>query len=327
MNARPTRRQLLAGGAAAVAGLALAPRASAQDKFPTKPIRIVVGLPPGGAADASMRVLGTTMQPLLGQPLVVDNKPGAGFALALSAVAQAPADGYTLLHVVSPMLSNQAVQKRYDMFKQLQPIARVGSSDIAFVVSGKSPHHSMQELIAWGKANPGKLTYASPGVGSLEHLALDALCQRNGISATHVPFKGGPEMVQAVASGEADLSTLAVPLVLQFAPKGMVRPLVVLSDKRNAALPDVPSLKDIRLDVPRVVIWGGLAAPAGTPAAVMAELEKAALAAMENPELRKQYTAMGLDPDAANSATFAKIWSDDWAWISKAATEAKLGEK
>lgn len=327
MTPRTTRRQLLATGLAATASLALPLRVSAQDKFPSKPIRIVLGLPSGGAADASMRVLGSTMQSVIGQPLVIDNKPGAGFALALGALAQAPADGYTLLHVVSPMLSNQAVQKRYDMFKQLQPIARVGSSDVAFVVNGKSPHKSMQELIAWGKANPGKLTYASPGVGSLEHLALDALCQRNGISAVHVPFKGGPEMVQAVASGEADMSTLAIPLVLQFAPKGLVRPLVMLNDKRNPALPDVPSLKDLQLDVPRVVIWGGLAAPVGTPKAVMAELEKAALAAMDNPELRKQYTAMGLDPDAAGSAAFAKNWSDDWAWISKAATEARLGEK
>lgn len=327
MNNEGTRRQLLAGSLAAITALAFPGLAAAQDKFPSKPIRIVLGLPSGGAADASMRVLGTTMQPLLGQPLVVDNKPGGGFQLALGAIAQAPADGYTLLHVVSPMLSNQAVQKRYDMFKQLQPIARVGSSDITFVVNGKSPHKSMQELIAWAKANPGKLTYASPGVGSLEHLALDTLCQRNGISAVHVPFKGGPEMVQAVASGDAHLSTLAVPLVLQFAPKGMVRALVVLNDKRNAAIPDVPSLKDIQLDVPRVVIWGGLAAPAGTPKAVMAELEKAALQAMEDPALRKQYSGMGLDPDVANSATFAKIWSEDWAWISKAATEAKLGEK
>lgn len=324
MNTFTTRRRLIATGSALLAELALPALAQAQDKFPSKPIRIIVGLPAGGAADASMRQLAATLQPALGQTFVIDNKPGAGFTLAMQAVTQAPADGYTLLHVVSPMLSNQAVQKRYDMFKSLQPIAKVGSSDITFVVAAKSPHKSMQELITWAKANPGKLTYASPGVGSLEHLALDALCRRNGITAVHVPFKGGPEMLQAVATGEADLSTLAVPLVLQFAPKNMVRPLVVLSDQRNASLPDVPNLKELKLDVPRVVIWGGLAAPASTPKAVVATLEKAVLAAMENPELRKQYEAVGLVPDGANAAAFAKTWSEDWAWISKAAGEAKL---
>lgn len=318
---------MLTTGLAAAATLAFPGAAFAQDKFPSKPIRIVVGLPPGGAADASMRVLGTKLQAMLGQPIVVDNKPGGGFVLALNALAQAPADGYTLLHVVTPMLSNQAVQKRYDMFKQLQPIAQVGSSDIAFVVSGKSNHKSVHDLIAWAKANPGKLTYASPGVGSLEHLALDVLCQRNGITAVHVPVRGGPEMAQAVTSGDADLSTLAIPLVLQFAPKGYLRPVAILNDKRNAALPDVPSLKDLQLDVPRVVIWGGLAAQAGTSNAVMVELEKVVLAAMDDPALRKQYTAMGLDLNIANSSAFAKTWSEDWAWISKAATEAKLEGK
>ena len=133
-------------------------------------------------------------------------------------------------------------------------------------------------------------------------------------------------MLQAVAAGEVELSTLAVPLVLQFAPKGMVRPLVILSDERNAKLPEVPSLKDLKLDVPRVVIWGGLAASADTPKAVVAVLEKAVLAAMENPELRKQYEMVGLMPAAANGADFGKTWKEDWAWISKAVSDAKLAE-
>jgi len=326
MNHHTSRRQLLTFGAGALASLAVPRLASAQDKFPNKPIRIVLGLPAGGAADAAVRQLASAMQPILGQSLVVDNKPGAAFALAMQAVTQAPADGYTLQYVMNPMLSTQAMQKRYDMFKSLTPIAKVGAGDIAFVVNGKSPHKTMQELITWAKANPGKLTYASPGIGTLEHLALDTLCRRNGITAVHVPFKGGPEMLQAVAAGEVELSTLAVPLVLQFAPKGMVRPLVILSDERNAKLPEVPSLKDLKLDVPRVVIWGGLAASADTPKAVVAVLEKAVLAAMENPELRKQYEMVGLMPAAANGADFGKTWKEDWAWISKAVSDAKLAE-
>lgn len=327
MNTPTQRRQLLAFGAGALASLAFPRLAPAQDKFPSKPVRIVVGLPAGGAADASMRQLAAALQPVLGQSLVVENKPGGAFVLAMQAVIQAPADGYTLLHVVNPMLSTQAVQKRYDMFKSLTPIAKVGSSDIAFVVNGKSPHKTLPDLIAWAKANPGKLTYASPGIGTLEHLALDTLCKRNGITAVHVPFKGGPEMLQAVASGEVEMSTLAVPLVLQFAPKGMVRPLVMLSDERNAKLPDVPSLKDLKLDLPRIVIWAGLAASADTPKPVVAALEKAVLAAVENPELRKQYEASGLVPEGVGAAAFGTLWREDWSWISKAASEAQLDGK
>ena len=320
----PARRAALSGAAAWLATAALPGLALAQAKYPSKPVRIIVGLPAGGTADSSVRMLAATMLPSLGQTIIVDNKPGANFQIAVHALTQAPADGYTLLHVINAMLSGQAVQKRYDLFKSLVPIAMTGSSDITFVVGAKSPHKTVQDLIAWATAHPGKLTYASPGTGSLEHLALSNLCKRYGIDAVHVPFKGGPEMVQAVGSGEADLSTAAVPLVVQFAPKNLIRALVVLNDKRNAAIPDVPSLPEAKLDLAKLVIWSGLAAPAGTPQPVLELLERQVLAAADNPELRRQYLAMGLAPAPAGAAAFGQVWKDDWAWIAKAASEAKL---
>lgn len=319
LQRRRFMQSTLAGLAVAGPGLALA-----SDKFPAHSLRVIVGLPPGGTADASMRVLGSTLQSILGQNIVVDNKPGGNFVLAVQALMQAPADGYTLIHVINAMLSGQAVQKRFDMFKSLTPVARIGSTDITLAVGGNSPHKTIHELIAWAKKNPGKMTYASPGIGSLEHLALHTLCQRSGIEAVHVPYKGGPEMAQAVYTGEADLCTNAVPLILQFAPKGMVRALVVLNDKRSSVLPDVPSLKDVGLDIPRVVLWGGLAVRSGTPQPVVDVLEKAVLAAVANPELRQQYTSMGLQPQSAGATAFAQEWKDDWVWISKAVRDAKL---
>jgi len=318
------RRRLIAGSCALLAGVMLPAIAMAQDKYPSKPVRVIVGLTPGGTADTSVRMLTATMQPSFGQTIVVENKPGANFQIAMQAIAQAPADGYTLMHMVSPVLAGQAVQKRFDTFKTLTPVALLGTTDITLVVGAKSPHKTIQDLIAWAKANPGKLTYASPGIGSLEHLALFSFCKRYGIDAVHVPYKGGPEMVQAVGTGEADLSTAAVPLVVQFGPKNLVRALVVLNDKRSPALPDVPSLSEAKLDVAKLVIWGGLAVPVGTPKAVIDQLEKQVLAAADSPELRKQYQGIGLTPTPAGAAVFGQLWKDDWAWISKAATDAKL---
>jgi tripartite-type tricarboxylate transporter receptor subunit TctC len=255
---------------------------------------------------------------------VIENKAGASFQLAMQAVTQAPADGYTLLHLISPMLSAQAVQKRYDVFKSLLPIVGLGATDTTFAVGGSSRFKTMQELIAFGKASPGKLSYGSPGIGTLEHLALAGFCKRYGIDAVHVPFKGGPEIVQALATGQIDLGTQAAPLVVQFAPKGLIRALVVLNHKRNAALPGVPTLNEAGLDINRLTLWGGLAAPVGTPRAVLDVLEAKALAAARDPALVKQYQTLGLDNEAQPAAAFGQEWKDDWGWISRSASENRI---
>lgn len=322
-DARFSRRRLLAGVAACgTLGWPLASRA--QDKYPAKAVRIVVGLPAGGVADNSVRLLAATMQPQFGQSLVVENKPGASFQLAMQAVLQAPADGYTLLHVISPMLSAQAVQKRFDVFKSLVPVARLGSTDTTFAVGGKSTFKTIQELITFAKANPGKLSYGSPGIGSLEHIALAGFCKRYGIDAVHVPFKGGPEIVQALATGQIDFGTQAVPLVVQFGPKGLIRALVVLNHQRNAAVPDVPTIKEAGLDISRLTLWGGLAAAAGTPREALEFLEAKALAAAKDPALVKQYQAMGLANEAQGAAAFGQDWKEDWVWIAKSAAENRI---
>jgi tripartite-type tricarboxylate transporter receptor subunit TctC len=306
-------------------GLSIAVNGSfAQDKYPTKPVRIIIGAPPGGVIDNSVRILTNVMQPSFGQPLIIDNKPGSVFAVAMSTLALAPTDGHTLLYVTSNMLSGQAVQKKYDMFKSLVPVAMIGATDITLAVGGKSQHKTVKELIAWSKSNPGKMTYASPGIGSLDHLALSNFCKKFGLDAVHVPYKGSTEVAQALMTGQADLGILPVPFIVQFGSKGMLRALLLLNGKRNPVIPEVPSIKDEQLDIPRLSVWGGMAAPAGTPKGVIEHLEKQLLAAMQNAELQKQFAGMGLAIDAHGAAEFGNDWKSDWSWISKAASEAKL---
>ncbi len=300
-------------------------QAQTKESYPVKPVRVVIGLPAGGVADNTMRVLTSQMQPAFGQPFVIDNKPGGSFAIAMNAMTQAPADGYTLMHVTNMMLAAQAVLKRYDMLKALVPIATLGASDMALAVGGKGPYKTVKELIEFGRAHPGKLTYAVPGIGTLEHLTLAAFCNRNGIKAVSVPFKGGPEVVQAIAAGECDFCVTPVPFLVQFESKGLLRGLVLLNEQRNAALPALPTYREAGVDVPRLVLWGALAAPVGTPAAVIATLEKQALAANVMPDVRRQLLAMGLDPSFSGGAEFtAKLWAEDWAWIAKSASDVPV---
>lgn len=323
MNSSIQRRTLLrtglAFGATTLTGLSVA-----QAVYPSRPVKIVVGLPPGGVVDATLRMLTNTMQPNFPQPLVIENKPGGSFALAMATMAQTPADGYTLTYVITATLSAQAVLKRYDMFKSLTPLVLLGSTDYTLAVGGKSPYKTIHELIAFGKGNPGKLSYASAGIGTLEHLAMANFCKAYGIDAVHVPFKGGPEIVQALATNQVDFSTLAAPFILQFGPKGMLRALVLLNTRKNEALPDVATIASEKLNISRTVSWGGLAAPVGTPKEILQYLERVILTASADPELQKKYAAVGLMPTPEGAAEFGKIWVEDWAWIQKAAAEAKL---
>lgn len=309
--------------AAAALALPTTPQAWAATPFPNRPVKLIVPMQAGGTADVAARLLANAMEAPLGQPVVVDNRPGGAFMVALNAVKSAPADGYTLLNINAAFLATQAVYGQYDIFKQLVPLIGSGETDICFAVSGKTPYRSMKELIDYGRANPGRLTYASPGAGSLEHLALANLCQRYGIEAVHVPVKGGPDMLKMLMQGEADFSTLAVPLVQAYAVQGRVRGLVVLSEKRNAAVPEIPTYVEEKLDVPRLTIWGGLAAVAGTPQATLDALEKAAAVATQQPEMQQKLVAAGMTPMSIPSAVFGKIWRDDYAWIARVAAVVK----
>ena len=322
---QPIDRRTIIKACLGVAALPLVGIARAQAPYPNKPIRVVIGLPAGGVADIALRALTAQMQPNFGQPFVIDNKPGASFVLAMSAMEQSSADGYTLMRVNNMMLSAQAVLKRYDMFKSLVPVATIGATDMVLAAGGKTPFKTAKDLIDFGRMNPNKLTYATPGIGTLEHLTLATFCKRNGFQATHVPYKGGPEVAQAVAAGEVEFCVTPVFFLLQFEPKGLLRGFALLNEQRNPAIPAMPTYHEAGIDTPRLVLWGGFAVPKGTPTAVIAALERQALATMDNEELRNKLTAMGINPSIKGGSSYsAKLWADDWAWISKAASEMDL---
>ena len=318
-----TRRRILQSSAA-FAGLPLAHLALAQEKFPSKPIKIIVPLPAGGAADVAVRRLGQHMQEIMGQSVVVDNKPGGAFSVAMASLAQSPADGYTLIAINSAFLAVQALFKRLDVFKQLVPVVGQGATDETISVGGNGKFKTAKDLIAYGRANPGKLSYVTPGHGTLEHLAGYNFCKLNGFDAVNVPMKGGPDAAQALMGGQGDFGVIPLPLVQQLGGGGKLSALLVLNDHRNPNLPNVPTPEEAGVKATRCVIWGGLAAPVGTPPAVLATLEKVALEAARNPELQKAIATAGMVPAAVPAEAFGKMWRDDYAWISKAVTEADL---
>jgi len=314
------RRTLLR--AAAAASLLPAPfLLRAQGHFPSKPIKVLVPLPASGAADISARILGEHMQATLGQPVVVDNKPGGLFAIGMQALTSSPADGYTLMHINPVMCSVQVVHKKYDM-RQLTPVGLMGATDMVIMAGGKAPFKTLPEMIQWARANPGKLNYGSIGQGSLEHLTMVALSQRAGFTASNVPFKGGPDGALALAQDEIHVMPLATPLYLQF--KGRMVPLAVNRETRSSFVPEVPTIKELGIDVPPVNYWGALVAPAGTPPAAAAAIADAMNAALATPELKKRFAPLGLEAQFRSGEDLKRLIVSELAWMGEAAQAAQV---
>jgi len=296
--------------------------AAAQAAFPNKPVRIIVPLPASGAADVSVRMLGEFLQQPLGQSIVVENRPGGVYQIGVQAVASAPADGYTLIHLNATMCAVQASLKRFDMLKQFIPVGYMGSTDTMLCISNNAPFKTTQEMIAWGKTNPGTINYGSTGPGSMEHLSMVSIMQRVGITGNNIPFKGGPDGALALAQGEIHAMPLAAPLIIQF--KDKFKPIIALSEQRIPFLPDLPTAKEQGMDIPTVNYWGGLAAPAGTPASVIETLEKAMSVAVNNPALVQKYVPLGLMAKFAGSASFKATIEKDLQWLGEAVKSANL---
>ncbi len=196
------RRFLLNLACAMFAGSVMT--ALAESDYPNRPIKIIVPLPAGGAADVGVRTMALELEKTLKQPVLVDNKPGGLFMVGMQSVLSAPADGYTVLHLNLGMVGVQVVQKKFDLNKQLIPLTIAGDTAMALMVGPNSQHKSMKDLIAFGRANPGKLNYATPGIGAIEHLKVAQIEKVAGFTATNVAYKGGPDMVKSVISGEVD---------------------------------------------------------------------------------------------------------------------------
>ena len=308
------RRQLTLGLGAALA----APWAFGAD-FPSKPIRIVVPNAPGGAADITARAVGEHMARTLGQPVIIDNKPGAGGVVAGQAVAGAPADGHTLLLISSGTAVSQALFKSlpYDTLKTFTPVAPLATFDLVIVAKEDGRFKTLGELLAYGKANPGKLNLGTPNIGTTQHLAAELFKSTAGLDLLVVPFKGTPDVVNAIRGGQIDAGLdILSPLLAQIQGKAL-RPLAVTGAKRSRVLPGVPTAQEAGVKGLNAASWNGLAVPAGTPPAVIAQLNKAVNAALTDAGVRQKLEALNLDPhpgtpqDAADMlAGDIRRWSD-----------------
>jgi tripartite-type tricarboxylate transporter receptor subunit TctC len=278
--------------------------AHAQERFPSRPISLLVPFGPGGIADLTARAVAEVMSQRLGQPIVVENKPSAGSIVASQAVASAKPDGHTLLLMSNGNAVSVGLFKKlpYDTQKAFAAISTLGYFDIGLFVPAGSRFASLRDVVAYAKANPGKLNVGTIAVGSTQHLAAKLFETVAGIDALVVPYKGSPAVLTALRGGEIDLAfEIAGPMVPQV-QAGAVKVLAVSSDKRNPALPDAPTVQQAGVAGYNVASWNALAAPAGTPAEVIATLNRAAREAIASPAVQDKLGKLGMRLAASTPA-------------------------
>jgi tripartite-type tricarboxylate transporter receptor subunit TctC len=318
---------------AALVGLAilLAPiaDAAAQTAYPTKPVSLLIAFPPGGPRDVLSRIVGKKLEQILGQPFILDNRPGAGGNIAAEAAATAPADGHTLLMGNNSILAtNAALYKKinFNAERDFAPISLVGSQANILVVNPNVPAKSMAELIALLRANPGKFNYASSGHGAAAHLSAELFKTEAKVDITHVPYKGAAPALTDVMAGHVQMMFATAASVVPHIRSGKVRALAVTPIRRTAVFPDLPTIDELGLKGFDATTWHGLVAPAKTPPDVIAKLHRATVEALKDPAVRKSLTGLGVDIVGNTPEEFAayiKAEIPKWTAIVKA-SGAKL---
>lgn len=316
---RTCMASLLAG-----TGLLMSMGAQASDAFPTKPIRIVVGFPAGGPLDQHARLLTDKLQGVLGQPLVVDYKPGAGGSVGAQDVMRSPADGYTLMLAnTGVMVINPALYSKlpYNTLKDFTPIARTAMQPLALLVNNKVAAKTLPEFISYAKANPGRVNFGSAGNGGISHLVPEMLKSAAGIDLVHIPYKGSAPAFTDLIGGQVQFMAESIPQAAAYHKQGKVRALAVTSKERNPALPEVPTAIESGLKGFEVVGFYGFLAPAGTPKDVVAKLSGAFQQVMNMPDVKSRMVEQGADPAFLGSDAFAKFLTAEtprWAAAVKA---------
>jgi tripartite-type tricarboxylate transporter receptor subunit TctC len=286
-----TRRAALA----LLAFAAALPLAAIAQQYPAKPIRIVVGYSAGGAVDIVARTLGQSLSAAMGQPVLVDNKPGAGTNIAVKAVIDAPPDGYTLLMAANALAANMALYKPapFDAEHDLAPIALIGRVPVVIAANPGAPYSSVAQLIAAAKAKPGALAFASPGNGSTPHLAAELFARSAGVTLQHIPYRGGAQAITDVVGGQVPLLAMNALEVKPHVQSGKLKVLAVLSPQRSAIFPDVPTIAESGFPGFEASVWYALMAPAGTPKAVVARLHDEVQKALKTSDVAARMTAVG----------------------------------
>ncbi|MBQ0958496.1 tripartite tricarboxylate transporter substrate binding protein [Ideonella sp. 4Y11] len=288
------------------------------------PVTLVVPFAAGGVADLTARTVGQAMAATLGQPVVVDNRPGAGGIVATQAVLQRPADGQTLLLMSNATAVSVHLVKKlpFDVQQDLAPVTTLGFFELGLAVAAESRFRSLQELLAFGRANPGKLTVGTIAVGSTQHLAAELFKSRSSLDAVVVPYKGSPAVLQALRAGEIDLGVEVLSPLLPQVQAGSLRLLAVTGARRFAALPEVPTVREQGVADYEVDSWNALAVARGTPAAAIERLRQAALAALAEPAVQRTLLAQGVTPRGGTPAELQALLAAEirhWGGVVRAA--------
>ena len=318
------RLRLVAALCALPAAPALARDAAAT--YPTRPIRIVVGFTPGGPTDRVAREIGARLQEAWGQPVIVENKPGAGSRIAFEHVARAEPDGHTLLLGAVQTATNMAVYRRlnYDTLRDFAPVTQLTAAVLALTVAPMLEARSVAELLALARRRPAPLTYATFGVASSAHFAAALLEQQAGIRMTHVPYNGAAPAQTAIAGGQVDLGFMSALSAMPLMQSGKLRALAVASERRLPQLPDVPTMAEAGFPAFEVSSWQGLLAPAATPPAIVDKLQAEIARILALPEVRERFAAVAAEPVASTPAHFRAHIEAEIARWSAVARRAEL---
>ena len=288
--------------------------------WPARQVQLVVPYAPGGVVDFIGRTVGQRLSTQLGQPVVVDNRPGAGGIIGVDYAARSTPDGYTIVVMDPAIVINPNMQDKvpYDLKKDLQAVAVIGSSPLVLVVNASLPVTTVSQLVDYARANPGKLNFVSAGIGTTPHMAGELLKLRSGVNMVHVPYKGsGPAMADLVA-GQVQMGFSSITAALPFIKDNRLRPLATTGSKRSPALPEVPTMVEAGYPNFEVDLWLGIFAPAAVPAPLVTRLNGEIAKALEDPALRSAFGTVGVEPRIVgvdDSARFVRTESDKWATV------------
>jgi len=301
--------------------LVLAAAAASGQSYPTRPVRVLVGFPPGGGTDIMARQLAPKLSEYLGQQFVVENRPGATTNIASAVVATSAPDGYTLLFTTSALAINRSLYKNltFDALRDFAPVSVFAESP-NLLVAHASAGASVKELLAQARARPGAMNYSSAGSGTTQHLAGELFKARTRTYIVHIPYKGTAASLTAVIAGEVHFSFANVPAILGHVKSGRLHALAVLAPRRSALMPDVPTMKEAGVEGVEVPVWYALLAPAATPREIVKALAEATVRAAQSPELKQKLVEQGAEPVGNTPEEFARMLKDEvvrWAEIVK----------
>lgn len=309
-----------------VLGLVLMPLQGHAQTYPNKPIKIVVGYTAGGAVDLIARSVGQAMSNSMGQPFLIENKPGAGTNIAVKSVIDAAPDGYTIMLAANALAANMALYNPapFDAEKQLTSIGQVGKVPVVIATSSTSPYSTIQSVIAASKGKPNAVAYGSPGNGSTPHMAIEFFARAAGIDLQHIPYRGGSQAITDVLGGQVPLVAVNALEVQPHVKSGKLKVLAVLSSKRTEIFPDAPSAAESGFAGFEAAVWYGFVAPVGTPKEIITKLNAELQKALQTADVRNRLTSSGGEVVAGSSEQFATLIKTERERYTKLVREANI---